>query len=471
MLRRGGRWRVIVASLLAFAFALGVLSSIGGFAWLSTHYATPAAAAPVALAWLSAFSLAWFLLTGDRSRALLLACCLVVVVARAVMILVTGGSNMTAADPFYYQQIASNILSGEGIVWNSAWGDLYAVYPPLYAVLLAAAMFLADSSPYAPWMLNTAIDLAAACVIFAIGKEFSCRRAGAAAAYLYLIWPSVLLAAPLPHKEGLVSLLVLTQVYVLARVWRFRRAPFMEAVSLGVATGLLALTQPSLTPLAVLLVVGALCVLSFPELVRLAGYSALAATVVVLPWWIRNWIVLGDFVPLTTSAGLNFYVETMQTWAAPLESFRMREVERMAYLGAIALDWVISHPAEYLQQKVKSAAMALSLDHAMVSNYLRLAQTPRIPAQSFYPVSQLSLIILWIVALGASVASLAGRSRARTFFLVAVAALFMQMLLFNIWFEFAQRHRTFVIPIILLWAALCFQKWRNLPRKCPPTRG
>jgi 4-amino-4-deoxy-L-arabinose transferase-like glycosyltransferase len=81
------------------------------------------------------------------------------------------------------------------------------------------------------------------------------------------------------------------------------RSGWREALILGLSTGALALTQPALLPLPICLGLVAAFRARLEVLIRLAARSIPVAVVLMVPWWIRNWLLFGSFVPLTTSAG------------------------------------------------------------------------------------------------------------------------------------------------------------------------
>lgn len=373
--------------------------------------------------------------------------------------MLTQGALTRSGDPLIYHQIALNLVSGEGLVWRpgGSWGDLRALFPPLYPLLLSGAETITGGSPLAAFLLNSLLDGATAWAIILIAKQFRAVRAGAAAAYLYLIWPSILLAAPFPQKESLAVLLVLAQIAALAFIWRTREVALKSCALFGVFTGLLALTQPAWTLLAALLVFFSLPVTKLAGAVRLAGLSLPFFAVVFLPWWIRNWIVLGEFVPLTTAGGFTFYFETLQGWKAPAAAFHLPEAERMSFLSGVAAEWVMSHPAEYLLNKIKAAALALGLEHSGVERLRDLSSPPAVRAESFSVASQFSLIILWALAFLAAVFARSTLLSNR-FFASMLIAFFLQLFLSNFWIQFAERHRAPLGPIILLWAMMVFSE-------------
>ncbi|MCF8710497.1 glycosyltransferase, partial [Rhizorhapis sp. SPR117] len=74
----------------------------------------------------------------------------------------------------------------------------------------------------------------------------------------------------------------------------------------------------------------------------------------LLPWWVRNWLVLGAFVPLTTSSGVGLWIGNNPgatgNWMAPPASLRgLPEIEYSRQAGAMARAWIAAHPVEFVR--------------------------------------------------------------------------------------------------------------------------
>ncbi|MFX8301134.1 hypothetical protein ABTL22_19390, partial [Acinetobacter baumannii] len=89
--------------------------------------------------------------------------------------------------------------------FGSAWR---ALFPPLYPLLLAGWGALAGFTTPSVLALGPLIDGTAAWLIVVLGRRLGRAVAGRRAAWLYLMWPSVLFSAPLAQKEGLCGLLI-----------------------------------------------------------------------------------------------------------------------------------------------------------------------------------------------------------------------------------------------------------------------
>ncbi|MCW6529899.1 glycosyltransferase [Sphingomonas lycopersici] len=381
-----------------------------------------------------------------------------------VLLLVTAGLRIGVAipcldrvpggDALFYPLLAYSLSHGHGLQVHEPFiGEtVRALYPPLYPLVLAGWHGAFGLATGALCALNLLIDGAAALLVARLGQRTGHAGAGRAAAWLYMIWPSVLLSSPLAQKEGLVALLVLA----LAHAWlRARVRADRRAIALiGVASGLLALTQPALAPLSAIL--GLLLMWRTPPaLIRAASGGAIVAALLMLPWWIRNWLAFHTFIPLTSAGGISLWIgnnpDATGNWiAAPAA---LRGIPELAYsrtLAAMAWHWIEQNPAGFVRLTLQKFFRAMAIAQAEVARLgdMRPAPSPRL-AQSLFPVAQATHLLL------IGTAALALWRRPRGAVALLVAACLIQLALFNIWFEFGERHREFLTPFLLLLGCAC----------------
>lgn len=171
------------------------------------------------------------------------------------------------------------------------------------------------------------------------------------------------------------------------------------------------------------------------------------------PWWVRNAVVIGHFIPLTSGTGIALATASRADGrdAPSAAAMKLDEVARSAELGALARKRIAADPKGYLEQVAARTARTMALnDH---------------PAQffnSFSPPPTKSLGSMAAVSLQASYASLLvlaaivlfRHRRDPMWELVApwLAATAAQLLFFAIWFEFGDRHRSFFLVLVILVA-------------------
>lgn len=174
---------------------------------------------------------------------------------------------------------------------------LYAVFGPSLLVAKLGNVVLAAGVDLLTW--------------HAVRRHVSAPAAGAAL-LLTALWPGRNLHVDVLSYDELVMALLLLSLVLLPRVDRVDARHAWLWMAGGLVLGLACLVRPTLglVPAAIggwLLVRGC----SLWRAVVLTGIYGLAMLAAITPWTIRNYVVLGRFVPLTTNAGGNFY----NSWA------------------------------------------------------------------------------------------------------------------------------------------------------------
>jgi 4-amino-4-deoxy-L-arabinose transferase-like glycosyltransferase len=369
-------------------------------------------------------------------------------------------------DAPYYLALAHNILSGRGLAvdYADAMHNMRATYPPLYPMVLAGVGLILPLSFAVIAAVNTAFDFACAWLMTRLGKDLGEEQAGSLAAALYLVWPTNLGMAAIARKEPLIALLVMALLVVLVRATK--RGQWHHAALYGVLTGLLALTQPGLLFLPVLFALVVLpCFPDWRRWLAMMGLAAVCAALTMLPWWIRNWLLLHRFVPLTAAAGYSLWVGSTPlgdgTWIQPPIQFRRGdEFQMSAALAVEAKRIIAADPVGYFFHCVAKFFRAMVNETRGVSQiYWARPNGHALLARIWVGTASVAQIVVLSTAL---VAAVIRRKRLLSQFLFAALA---QILIFGIWFEFDQRHRYFLTPLLLLVAVsgvLAFRRSREL---------
>ena len=256
------------------------------------------------------------------------------VVAVAVVVRVAVGVALARDpqglhDPYLYRAFARGLADGNGYV--GLLGRPTAYYPPGYPLFLGALQWVADSAgraerlPLVAAMVQAVLGgvaagataVAAARLVPAQGAaqgpaargSGSVRRPVLVAGLVVALWPNFVLYGSVLLSETLfVALFAVFVAAVLSLhdLRGFRAGPtVVAAASLGAAT----LVRPQVL-VSLPFLVGA-------WLLAMAGWrrvlwatSALAAGVVlfVAPWTVRNAVVLGHVVPISTNSGDNLCI-------------------------------------------------------------------------------------------------------------------------------------------------------------------
>jgi hypothetical protein len=196
-------------------------------------------------------------------------------------------------DADHYQAIASAFANGDGISAPFPFTYVHptAFRPPLYPAVLGAVYWVTGIHVGVGQLLNVALGATVVVLAAMLGAHIAGYRAGVAAGIAVGVYPPLLANDVVLLSEPLSLALLLAMILLLVRgrpAWA------------GAACGLLVLTRPSAQLLVVVVAVW---------LVWRAGWRAAArfgvvSLVVVAPWVVRNWVLVGT-PTIVTSNGFN----------------------------------------------------------------------------------------------------------------------------------------------------------------------
>lgn len=267
--------------------------------------------------------------------------------------------------------LGRSLVEGHGF---SFMGIPTAKFPPVYPLLVAAAFATLGvySTPAAVTLAlfqSVCAALTAVCLT-AVGGRFFGRKEGIIAGLIWAVYPSSVVNSVVRIWYSELSILL---VFLLIVTAVSLKGPLVLRVAcLGGLSGLLVITDPTMMVYSALLFLWALrkCKLTW-GLIRLATVWTVVAGVVVAPWAIRNWVVLGTPGVIKSNIGLELFFgnnpystgggidkERGQALAALNEEEHayyegLSEKAYFDYLGKKALDWIRTHPARFVQLSAK----------------------------------------------------------------------------------------------------------------------
>ena len=208
-----------------------------------------------------------------------------------------------SVDPLFYHTWATQISAGDWL------GEGVFLQGPLYPYLLSLLYTLTGPGLYLPRFLNCVIGSLTCVLVWRIAREFFGRRTGLVASAIAAIYAMFI------FYEGsllIVNILLPLNLWVVWCVMRAMEAPSNGRwLGLGMLIGLTALARPNM-----LLYGPAALVLLFALLPNAQGLSrrfVLAGCLLagigttVFPASLRNYVVTGDRVLVSASAGMNFF--------------------------------------------------------------------------------------------------------------------------------------------------------------------
>lgn len=410
---------------------------------------------------LAAFA-AWLAMTAlvlrDSGWRAVLAVVAVSLLLRGVSADLASGAAL-GADPMNYANLAQAVLDGRGLVTDDwQYGDgLRAYFPPFYPLLLAGWWAVFGVSTLSTLAMNTAIDGLAAWALADAARRLGVVPAAARAAGLVCFaWPAFALGAGLPQKESLTVLLVMLLLRGMA-IWlaadprEARR--WHHGLKIGLWWGMLGLTQASLALAPGFIAIVLAARRGLAPVVWL-GLTALPALLLVLtPWWLRNWLVLGTFVPLTTASGMmaNSALGALRV-PFPPSLFDLPEPERGAVMGQLARAELAAKPLAALTEMVRSLGLGFAYEEASLARFRHTAPPIDLVTHArLAPLLQGTWAGVLLCALAACWRGLR-RGMADPLAIHALVLL-VAIVSVNLWFEFGERHRLILTPFLLAMAA------------------
>jgi len=237
----------------------------------------------------------------------------VVVIAAAVLVRVAWVA-LADVDPrrdfqfdmTWYDLAALRLL--DGAVLRDANGAPTAFWPPGYPFLLAALYAVFGSSLLVAKLANVALAAVSTGLVYALGRRLFGARTGLAAAAIFAVLPDAVFLAPLVLSETLFTTLLCAALWLFARLEE--RSPparaFPHWLSLGLLVGAALLTRGAGVALLATLALAWWAGEGLRTSLRRTAVVAAGALAVVLPWTLRNAIVMDAPILLSTSVGMSF---------------------------------------------------------------------------------------------------------------------------------------------------------------------
>jgi 4-amino-4-deoxy-L-arabinose transferase-like glycosyltransferase len=302
-----------------------------------------------------------------------------------------------------------------------------AYRPPLWPLALGGTYAVAEAFDLPRWTAGRALQAVIGTLIVALTGAIAARAGGATAGLLAMALGAVFLPLVLVGSS-LISepLFVALELAAVVAVLRYRRSAGVVgwAVAAGALVGLAALTRSNGALLAVPLIVAIGAQPGRRRFVGVAAFAA-AAVLVVAPWTLRNEVVLGAFVPVSTGMGptlLGTYNATSRDlpgctgcWimlrTVPAERRLARRVaaltepERDRESRALAARFALRHPGYVLQVAWDNSLRLLELAGVQRTRFTAttIGVSPR--------AAVLGAWQLWLIIAAAALGAAAGALR------------------------------------------------------------
>jgi len=220
------------------------------------------------------------------------------------------GVKFGFADSESYWALGKTIAQGEPYQFGDE--DARVFRTPGYPLLLAGLFCLGGEDPPVMWAraLSAMLGVAAVGGVACLASQLFDRRTAIIAAAMAAVYPGAIAMSVFVLSEAAFCPLMLLQLILWTAAWRCEN-PRHRTVLLfgaGLAAGAATLVRPSwllFTPFAL-----ATAIAFSRHRVRHAWMGAVmlvGLALVMTPWWIRNAMVTGRFVPTTLQVGASLY--------------------------------------------------------------------------------------------------------------------------------------------------------------------
>jgi 4-amino-4-deoxy-L-arabinose transferase-like glycosyltransferase len=286
---------------------------------------------------------------------------------------ITDDQQFEFPDSQSYWELGQHIARGEPYQFGTP--DRRVSRAPGYPLILAGMFRLAgdDATPFAARVVGAAIGALSVAAVYWLARISFSPDVALLAAGLVALYPEAIAGSVFPLSDGPFCLWMLLQLVFLrlATTASPHRDLFYAALA-GAIGGVATLTRPSwllFTPMIVAVwVIGT----RFEKRQLLLGMAMLIAlALVMMPWWVRNWNVIGRFVPTTLQVGASLYDglspeadgSSNMRFASGIEA-QLRAADASNPPGASdppfewrldrlmrneSLDWAAAHPGRVLQ--------------------------------------------------------------------------------------------------------------------------
>jgi 4-amino-4-deoxy-L-arabinose transferase-like glycosyltransferase len=211
-------------------------------------------------------------------------------------------SEYRVGDPYFYDLFGRSLAAGKGYL--NMWGTPTAQWPPGYPIVLAAIYKVFGHSILLPKLLNVALGTATCLLAYLIGKRVFSGAVGIVAALALAVFPSQVFWPTLLLSETLATFLVALIAYL--AIVSLVSLSWWKAVIVGVLIGATSLVRGETVLLALpLALVWAVGYRSLRTGLRYGAITLLATGLIILPWVVRNWVVMDYPILISTGSAEN----------------------------------------------------------------------------------------------------------------------------------------------------------------------
>lgn len=215
--------------------------------------------------------------------------------------------RLATPERWEYSQIAENILSGRGPVYDYLGAEYHFYGPPLYPALLAALLRVTSDGETVMVVLQALLFGLTCLAAYGIGRRLFGFREALLGACLVALHPGALVYIGKLHSQTLDVFLILLNVLVFVSLPA--SAPIGLWLAAGVSAGLAALSRGTRMPFYAVWAVWFLLTQrrQLGRALQIVGALAVGGLLAFSPILARGYQVYGTLVPLRTDTGVNLW--------------------------------------------------------------------------------------------------------------------------------------------------------------------
>jgi 4-amino-4-deoxy-L-arabinose transferase-like glycosyltransferase len=207
-----------------------------------------------------------------------------------------------------YILLAKNVAQGKGFNYGEEEGMNIEHYsrPPLYPFFLAGIFSLFGSNLHAVRIIQALMGVINCVLIYLLARRIFNQYVGVIAAFISAIYLPFIWYSAHILSEVLFSTLFLTCVLFLLA----NNRPYKQQIIAGIFLGLSVLCRPVglfFLPVALIWLIFNFRN-SYTKMGKALAFFLIGFILIVVPWIIRNYVILGQFVLVHSSGGVTFWL-------------------------------------------------------------------------------------------------------------------------------------------------------------------
>ena len=280
---------------------------------------------------------------------------LTALVLRAAWVLAVDRKGFALNDALMYHSAAESLSRGDGFVPFTDGPT--ARWPPGFTTVLGGLYWVLGVHPIIGELFNALVGAATVVLLMLIAERVFDRGVAIVAGTMLAVLPG-----PILWTDVLVSETLYTGLFVLAILVLVRARPTWQwLLGFGLVIGAGALVRGEALTWILLPVVMWWRIVPWRSHLRVVAVAVAAAIVVMVPWTIRNAVVMDAFVPVATNASETLWSghnpDATGAQVYPSEEYDDQfdqtlpalELERAKALRSDALDFMLTHPLRELE--------------------------------------------------------------------------------------------------------------------------